>query len=268
MIRWNVLTWVKNAIGAIHYCPSERVHAQWANKLLLGLLPSRPHSSSNVVRLASFPPFLSARWFSKQKITALFADLHGERSTVGLHWTWHNIRASPSCFCLTVCCKLFQFAFKMSWRMLVWCLHLRLWCRVSLQSLPISIMLQSLEKLDFWVIFQLCEWRKNWVLYAKMEVKMKDVFEWKTSSTLSYSKQANRQRLLSNPKKKEKEGKTFICFKPSSWGITKASPLLFLTLSLLHWKFFIKCKERRSNFCFLGFLYYSWLIPKTHRAGE
>ena len=59
-------------------------------------------------------------------------------------------------------------------------------------------------------------------------------------------------------KEKEEEGKTFICFKPSSWGITKAPSLS----NSFTQSFFSKCKER-SNFCFP---YYSWLYYR-HPTG-
>ena len=139
--------------------------------------------------------------------------------------------------------------------------------RVSLhlQPLPISTMLQSAKKSC--LHNTVCELRKDKILYAKVEVKMKDVFEWKTSSTLSYSKQANRQRLLSNPKKKEKEGKTFICFKPSSWGITKASPPL-LSNSFFYTESFSANAKRDLTFVFWVFFTIPGFIPKTHRAGE
>lgn len=69
------------------------------------------------------------------------------------------------------------------------------------------------------------------------------------------------------PKKKEKEGKTFICFKPSSWGITKASPPL-LSNSFFYTESFSANSKRDLTFVFWVFFTIPGFIPKTHRAGE
>ena len=211
MIRWNVLTWVKNAIGAIHYCPSERVHAQWANKLLLGLLPSRPHSSSNVVRrlFLSFSYLLLDGFPNKRSLLCLPTFMVKDQL---LGYIGRDTTLEPPPLSTTV--SVWQSAancFNLHSKWVdVCCCGVCTWdcdARVSLhlQPLPISTMLQSAKKSCLHIT--VCGLRKDKIHYAKVEVKMKDVFEWKTSSTLSYSKQANRQRLLSNPKRKKKRGK-------------------------------------------------------------
>ena len=140
--------------------------------------------------------------------------------------------------------------------------------RVSLhlQPLPISTMLQSAKKSCLHIT--VCGLRNDKIHYAKVEVKMKDVFEWKTSSTLSYSKQANRQRLLSNPKRKKKRGKPSFVSSHHHGASQKLLLLFFLTLSSTYTESFSANAKRDLTFVFWVFFTIPGFIPKTHRAGE